>query len=461
MLDYRALYDTQTPMIKLHFRSTDPEEIQLAQRYWAMEHTGKFKESIASLLPFQSISTTAKLAPKVREIADAWDENQVCPGCGSFAGVASRTDAKKSAQVMRYNCKACVASAEAARQAEAARANAELRIHLQAAIKRTSAQTINYDDLSDDIVLILLALDRAINPRLQSGTFMRDDCQALAPSHCGDFFSKLYKAGAIVDQPGLAKSDAYVFEEGQLRHFSNKAVYRLTPDERGETGGDQFSRLKLRELSDPKALRELWLDYATAECMCYLFDQCELHGLFTEADSDDEIYSTLRTALTEYSVSQLWNVIWKITRDAATLSTRPYYSQAKAAATIPGKLRRYLEKIEREAAKVSEWDRPNGQPAGTLGLLFAERYDIDEVTPGSAVMRYFSDPVVKTDNPADLGSEELDMPVVRLMNSALGHFAAADVLLCFANAVRSGKNVSQAIDEVYETLPFLDDPYQA
>lgn len=217
----------------------------------------------------------------------------------------------------------------------------------------------------------------------------------------------------------------------------------------------------MRERSDPMALRELWLDYATTECMCYLFDQSELHGLFTEAGSDDEIYSTLRTALTGYSVSQWWNVIWKITRGAATLSTREYNTKSKAAATIPGKLRRHLEKIEREGAKVSEWDRPNGQPAGTVGLLFVELYDIDENTLGSAVMRYFSDPVVKTNSTADLGPEEPDMSVTRLMSSELGHFAAANLLLCFANAVRSGKNVCQSIDEVYETLPFLDDPYQA
>lgn len=178
-------------MIKLHFRSTNPEEIQFAQRYWAMENTGKFKESIASLLPFHGISTTGKLAARVLEIAEDWDENQLCPACGSFAQVASRTAAKKSAQVIGYNCKACVESAEGEQQAEAARANADLMVHLQAAVKRTSAQTISYDDLSHDIVLLLLALDRAINPRLQNGTFMRADCRALAPSHSGNFISKL------------------------------------------------------------------------------------------------------------------------------------------------------------------------------------------------------------------------------------------------------------------------------
>ena len=424
-----------------------------------MDSTGKFKEAVADLLPFQDISTTLKLTTKIREIAQAWDENQICPNCGDFEKIASRTDAKKSEKIMLYDCKSCMEVTEAERQAEAAKADAELVVHLQAAIKRTSAQTINYDDLTDDIVLILLALESAINPRLLNGTFMRSDCQALAPSHVGDFISKLYKASAIVDQPALDKSGAYVLEKGQLLHYTSKVIYRLTPDERLGGGADAFIHLRQRKLSDPKALRDLWRDYATTECMCYLFDQCELHGLCTEVESDEEIYSTLRTALTEYSVSQLWNVIWKITRDAATLSTRAYYTQARAAATIPGKLRRYLEKIERGEAKVSEWDRPNGQPTGTLGLLFAELYNIDEDTLGSAVMQRFPDPSVNTDDTWNLGPEVLDIPVTKLMNAALGHFSAGNVLLTFANAVRSGKNVPEAISDVYETLPFLDDPY--
>jgi hypothetical protein len=448
-------------MIKLHFRSTNPEEIQLAQRYWAMDNTGRFTEAVSGLLPFQGISNTGRLAAKVREIAVALDENQVCPECGGFEEVANRTDVKKSAQVMRHSCKSCQEAAEEKRQSAAAESEAALMGHLQAAIKRAAAQTINYDQLNDDIVLLLLALDRAINPRLQDGTFTRSDCQSLVPSYVGNFVSKLYKARAIVDQPGMVQPGAYFLKEGQLFHYNNKVIYRLTPDERFGSGAEAFGRLQLRELSDPKALRELWLDYATAECMCYLFDQCELHGLLTEEESDNEIYSTLRSNLTEYSVSQLWNVIWKITRDAASLSTRDYYTKSKAAATIPGKLRRHLEKIERGEAKVSAWDRPNSQPAGTLGLLFAEMFDIDKDTPGSAVMQYFADPTVNTDDIPDLAPEALAMPVTQLMNAALGHFVAADVLLCFANAVRSGKNVRDAIDEVYETLPFLNEPYQA
>jgi len=446
-------------MIKLYFLSSNPEEIQLAHRYWAMDDTGRFKEVVADLLPFQGITTTGKLAAKVREIAQALDENQVCPTCGGFEEVASRTDVKRSARVMRYSCKLCQKAAEEKRRSLAAEAEAELRVHLQAAIERAAVQTVSYDQLSDDVVLLLLALDRAINPRLQTGTFTRSDCLSLAPSHVGNFVSKLYKARAIVDQPGMARPGAYFLDGGKLFHYNDQVTYRLTPDERFGSGAEAFSRLQLRKLSDPKALRELWLDYATAECMCYLFDQCELHGLSTEAESDNEIYSTLRSELAEYSVSQLWNVIWKITRDAATLSTREYYTKSKAAATIPGKLRRYLEKIERSEAKVSAWDRPNSQPAGTLGLLFAEMFDIDENTLGSAVMQYFEDPAVNTEIPS-FSPEALALPATKLMNAALGHFAAADVLFCFANAVHSGKNILDAIDEVYEALPFLDEPYQ-
>lgn len=92
--------------------------------------------------------------------------------------------------------------------------------------------------------------------------------------------------------------------------------------------------LRMREHKQLSRILQLWLDYAVSDCMAYLFSECSLHGLETDAEDDIKIKSILRTALETWSIAQLWSVIWKVVRDAASLSTRVYYSKAKAAATL-------------------------------------------------------------------------------------------------------------------------------
>jgi hypothetical protein len=449
-------------MIELTFHSTDPDEMSLAQRYWAMDENGKFKENLTALLPFRDISTTNRLVNLIREIAKAHDKNQICPNCGRFEEVTIRSHVKKTSQLMRYHCNVCREEAAAKEHAAAIQAQEELITHIQIAIKHNAAMSIDYNLLADDIVLILLALNHAIAPRLLNGTFKRDDCRALAPAYVPDFIKKLYKASAIVDQPEMTNMKAYVIKDGSLCHYPNQVLYRLTPDKTLGGGEIGFSYLEQRQLQDNEAIRNLWLDYATADCMCYFFNRCELHGLNTTEEHDQEIYSQLHAALRKYSVSQLWSVTWKVVEDAAALSTREYYNKQSAAATLPGKLQRHLEKIERGQASLGQkkWERPTLQPAGTLGQLFSELYNIDESTPGSVIMNLFADPITnKRDYCIDPRPEEITESSLELMSAALGHSATSEVLLCFADAIRSGANVKEAIDEVFDTYPYLSDPY--
>jgi hypothetical protein len=446
-------------MIHLNFRSTDPEEIAIAQRYFAMDAVGKFKENVADLLPFRGITKVSQLAAQMRSIVQALDHNQQCPKCGNFEELSSRTQAKKFHQVMRCPCTSCLEKQQEELLVKREQAANELQERLKALIPVRAAMTVQCLELPDDVVLILLALDRAINPRLATGSFKRDDCSALAPAYVSTFIDKLRDARAIVDHPHLAKPDAYVLEDGKLYHYGNRVVYKLVPDSQIGAGEALLSLLQTKELTNNVAIRNLWLDYATADCMAYLFNQCELHGLPTDQELNEKIYSAFRVALMKYSVAQLWNLIWKIVRDAATLSTRGYSNRPKAALTLPGKLQRYLEKLERgDALPLKEWDRPDWQPAGTLGHIFAEVYSIDETTMGVDVMAIFADPITSDDTP-DSKAEALQLSANRFLSAALAHDTAISALTYLADGIREGLELHDAISQVFELLPILDQPY--
>lgn len=361
-------------MIALDIYSINPEEIELVERYWAMDEEADFKEKVADLLPFRNITNTMQLAAFLRDISQAWDTNQICPECGGHQKIGSRSEVKKSSQISHNLCTPCRQSAKEVQREAAARAEAELQQRLAPYVEQTLSHTINYRSLSDDIALILIALERAINPRLLTSTFMRSDCRALAPCNVDDFITKLCKAQAILDDPRKAKPGTYYLQEDQLWMRSAHAVYFLVPDPMYGPDEEAFAVLNDRYYDDHPAIRSLWFDYATADSMCYLKGQCELHNLETTEEEDAEIFSTLRTALQTYSVAQMWSMIWMVVRDAATLSTREYYNRRKAAATIPGKIMRYLEKVAKGTAKLKPWRRPVDQPAGTLGQVFMDMF---------------------------------------------------------------------------------------
>jgi len=441
-------------MIELQVYSTVPEEISLAERYWVMNREGKFDENVADLLPFQNIANSTQLAAFVRNISQAWDMNQSCAQCGGYEEIRSRSEAKRTPSEMRTPCAACQRVVDEERHVAEASAKAELEHRLAIAIKNAAARTIEYADLSDDVVLILIALERALNPRLLTGTFMRADCRALAPCYVGDFITKLYKATAIIDAPGKARSGTYYIRDDQLWHTTDQAIYFLAPDSNFGSGEQAFKIISSRPLQDNRAIRNLWFDYATTDCMAYLFEQCHQHGLSTTVEDDAQMHSTIRTALQIYSVAQLWSAIWRIVKDAATLSTRSYYTSDKAAATLPGKMLRLLEKVSNNESTLREWNRPELQPAGTLGQVFCERYGIDENTNGVAVMSFFTDPIPDEIATGIITTEFAGL-VRNILKSALAQDLAADMMLYFADSIRRGLDDTSAINKLLEAFPEL------
>ncbi|MBX9799150.1 MAG: hypothetical protein K2Y13_06785 [Burkholderiaceae bacterium] len=442
-------------MIKLDIYSTNVEEIEIAERYWGVDSEGNFAEKVNALLPFRGIKNSSQLAAFIREIAQASDTRQVCPECSGALIISSRSEFQKSVQKLRYPCNQCQQSSKKAQREIEEKAEINLQLRLEAIRKYNLSRTIDYQALPDDIALLLLALERSISPRLLGGVFTRNDCGSLAPGNVGDFLRKLYKESVILDDPSKAKRGVYHLRDDEIWHHADQVTYFLTPDTTLGVDEDALSLLDSRPYDDHKSIRNLWLDYAVSDCMCYFFDQCQLYSLVTTEEADAEICSTLRNALHTYCVAQMWSVIWKVVRDAASLSARSYYNRSTAAATISGKIRRHLERANKEMIDIHQWDRPTHLPAGTLGQIFIEKFSIDEYTFGFDVMSIFADQESTVLVDMDSSASELTESVENLLTGALENRIAAEVMLFFADAIRGGSNVATAIDEIIEAFPML------
>jgi hypothetical protein len=444
-------------MIDFEVFSDDPEDHKLIARYWAMDAAGNFVETVASILPYGEISKTHQLVKYINEISAARDMNQTCLRCEGDFMVRSRSDVKTKPAMARQVCLTCQSIEDHERKEAIEAENVKLQARLAKVEERNLEETCDYGSIPDDLALILLALEKAINPRLLTGSFQRSDCRGLAPVDNGNLIQRLWAAKLVVDLPSKATLGAYFLKDGQVWHFADKVTYVFVPDALNGKNEEAFSVLTTRDFCDYQAIRQLWLDYALSDCMAYLFEQSSTHGLETSSEADAEISSTLRTALDRYSVAQLWSVIWKIVRDAASLSTREYYNKTKAAATIPGKIKRNLEQVAKGNVHLNAWTRPIEQPAGTLGDVFYEYFKIDENTLGSTVQEMLSELDIganqlKVDPPAEVIEGQTRI----LMRQALARDISASVMLHFADRIRNGDDALTALDAVFAAYPLLE-----
>lgn len=446
-------------MIDFDVLSDDPEDRKLIARYWTMDAAGNFVETVTSLLPYREISKAHQLIKYMNEISVARDLSQICLRCQSSLIVRSRSDTKARLAMTHQVCSTCQDIEDQQRKEALEAANAELQARLAQVEKHNLEETCDYRAIPDDLALLLIALEKAINPRLLTGSFMRSDCRSLASVDSGKLIQRLWTERLIVDLPSKAVLGAYFLKDDQIWHFSDKVAYVFVPDAAIGKNEEAFNILNMRDFCDHRAIRQLWLDYALSDCMAYFFDQSATHGLETSSEADVEISSTLRTALNTYSVAQLWSVIWKIVRDSASLSTREYYNKAKAAATIPGKIKRNLEQVAKGSVHLKAWTRPIHQPAGTLGDVFYEYFGIDENTLGSTVREMFSEVDIGTDQlKIDPPPEVIEDWTRILMRQALAHDCSAIVMLHFSDRIRNGDDALAALDAVFAAYPFLGNP---
>lgn len=436
--------------LKLQLLCDAPDTVALAHRYWAVDEQGRFREQVAELLPFRALTKASQVTQFVRKYCHAFDLNQLCPRCNEPVHISVRSAAKPYPQRSHRPCARCAGKIEQAMREARAREERELAQSLQAYMRGRAAVPVAFDAVTDDIAVLLLALQAAIQPRLAHGTFASSDCGALAPLQVGVFIRRLYQAGVLLEEPAKAQHGTYFLKGGKLCVKATQQVYGLMPGIANGPLEGLLAAYHRRSFSDAPRLFDLWLDYAEADCMAYFDAQCRLYAHNLHEEEYAEVRSALRTGLDHYCVAQMWSVIWRVVREAASLANRAYYNRARASAAIPGKLRRYLERARREALELKCWQRPDGQPAGTLGMVFEDLFGIDESSSGTLVWATFGH---RSEEWAGTGEPAHFMAARRLMVRALEGDMPYAALEQLAQALKAGCGLEGAINQVVARLP--------
>jgi hypothetical protein len=431
--------------VRLQFLTQDPDEIALATRYWAMDEECAFLERVADLVPFRDVVQSGQIARQVREYCLAFDENQYCHMCDGPIRVNGRTDAKKIYQKSSSPCESCEDVLRRQKAEQQALEQAEISKRLAYKNERNASASLCYGELSDEAVILLLALDTLLAPRLASGTFSISDCDDLSPKGGKHFIDRLLQEGVLLDDPIAAKPGTYFIKEGELWWYVHGIQYFLPPDADLGRGPTALRRLEEHVFTDSEGLTDLWLDYALADVMRYFDDQCSTYQHELDEDAIEKVRAALRHGLRTYSVAELWSVVWKAVKHAASLANMRYFNRPKAAASLPNKIRQLIEQADKSGGIKNSWNRPDHHVAGSLGMVFSSLFGIDENTLGKAVIGMF-DRLGRHAEAA--GSQHLQSLAQSFLQGALegpDSWKAIDVL---AGKIRSGMATDEALLEI-------------
>lgn len=93
--------------IKLQLLTEDTQEIELIERYWAVDESGQYLEKVSALAGIIEMAQGVTLASFIRQRCQAFDENQVCPQCAELIEIRNRSEAKKVPQRSTKLCTFC------------------------------------------------------------------------------------------------------------------------------------------------------------------------------------------------------------------------------------------------------------------------------------------------------------------------------------------------------------------
>ncbi|MDH1251704.1 hypothetical protein N5C67_03460 [Comamonas thiooxydans] len=436
-------------MIKLDIESTNEQDIQLVNKYWEIDADGGFVGTVSSLLPFGDISNTSSLVNYINDVSTAKCLDISCSGCGDFKIVRSRSDFQTRNYAREFVCLDCLEKEKKALKELKFQEELELKKYLEESENRDSSKKMDYSRIPDADAILLMALDKAIAPRLAGQCFFVDQAESVAPGGAREIIKKLMAKGYLIRVPSKSKVGAYEIKEGVTYFFWDKVAFKLVSSVDSRDNSEILNGLYLREYLPSKEVYELWLDYAESDAMEYFYDKSGKNSLSTDDDDDLRLKSIIRESLKSLSVSQIWCALWKISEDAAALSTTKYYNLAKASKTIPGKLQRHLEKVRKGESILKQWARLDSQPGGSLGDIFYDYFGVDENSSGEEVFDALS-PISEQKIDFDSDFEE---KICFLMRKSIAFNLEAEVFHDFFKFSNQGFTFEESVQLTIDMHP--------
>lgn len=198
----------------------------------------------------------------------------------------------------------------------------------------------------------------------------------LAPTNelCSQMYKLLSHDEIIVVSP-TSPIEAFVVDDDDFpnRYYTYKVTYYLNlifpPDKQ-----DLFTEILDPTYYSPEyedAALCLWRKIAVGECLEYLDYQLRKVGF--EFIPGDKTHKTFEILLNDFSVSQIYGIIWKAVADASKLYLESSISKKHAANSVIGACERYGERAKMNGWNLTGYSRIRDLPQSALSSFFFNR----------------------------------------------------------------------------------------
>lgn len=296
---------------------------------------------------------------RVSKTASTWmrsDFEMYCPICGH----------RPFAQHCR--CNSCVSEEKAIR---------EFRKQEIKKVYSRAREPVDFKDISFEQKVYLGALCRALcKENLFEIKPYADSKVVLAPTNdlCAQIYKSLFSDEVIAVSP-TSSVESFVIDDKDFPNifYTYEVTYYLNlifPADK---------QVLFSEILDPSyysseykedALK-LWRKIAVSECIEYLNYQLQKVGF--EFTPGEKTYKTFDILLNDFSVSQIYGIIWKAVADASKLYLERDISKKHAANSVIGSCERYAERAKMNGWDLTEYSRIRDLPQSVLSSFFFNR----------------------------------------------------------------------------------------
>ncbi|WP_223789939.1 hypothetical protein [Marinicella meishanensis] len=343
--------------LELDIFDLESPNAELCQLYWGFDDEGEFKLSVKQISENFGISS-AELLKIVKSNCCAFSTSVFCDCCGEAYVYANRSDYINQ---QKYNgnitCEDCINEAQ---QSESLRKKAAIQ-----AIIDNNDYELSVGALTVKQAVFLYALIRhSANENLTGlNEFRLNTSELFSPDkdYSIKVLKELHDQDTILIDPDSELEHITLLENGGFQYYIDRVKWFL-PLSNAYKNMNQFiseldnSITSMSFIDDAyEEVVELCKEVSLQECIGYLNFVLSKHQL--NFNPGEKTILAINKALERYSVSQVYNFIWRAGRDAAAYYMRSHVPKKQAANTVVGSIERQIERAEANDWEVTAYRR--------------------------------------------------------------------------------------------------------
>jgi hypothetical protein len=336
----------------LQFMKEDELSVKFASEYWERDNDGAWVHTVKNIserwqYPVHQIPSL------VKGIAIAFHPEVHCAICKNPMEIVSRADYKAALERYRPTCSRCVESAETRQNNEAAERAKDIkearnRIWLEQTSrhKRYDYSGLHY---AEAILAFSLYLGSEVNE--ETGEFRLPESPSLGPSKeiLWNTLSKLHDAEILEfgKNTPLNAFDPGTTSSTFSYYYARVSWQFALPETTGSFSSlfreiSEVIDLREEDESYDEAVSEIWWQIGLSDAQRHLDQELEKYGLSIQPG--DKLREAFRYALSNFSIPQVRNLIWRVVKNAAAYSAQKGIYRQQAVNTVPNALVRLCDR---------------------------------------------------------------------------------------------------------------------